>query len=116
MRNDSGSFPLDHIAPFYGKTGLKFESKRVNLDLFMLYNGNKSLSKYSPSGEDNLQYAPPNGMPAWETYNLKTSFLVLKELTIFSGLENIFDTQYRTFASGINAGGRNFYLGGKYNF
>jgi hypothetical protein len=31
-------------------------------------------------------------------------------------IENILDTQYRTFASGINAGGRNFYLGGKYNF
>jgi hemoglobin/transferrin/lactoferrin receptor protein len=115
-RNDAGSFPLDHIAPIYGKTGLKYESKKVNIDLYMLYNGNKSLAKYSPSGEDNLQYAPVNGMPAWETYNLKTSFSVFKELTIFSGVENILDTQYRTFASGINAGGRNFYLGGKYSF
>jgi hemoglobin/transferrin/lactoferrin receptor protein len=26
---------------------------------------------YSSSGEDNLQYAPVNGMPAWETYNVK---------------------------------------------
>ncbi|MBC7440573.1 MAG: TonB-dependent receptor, partial [Flavobacterium sp.] len=116
VHNNAGNFPLDHITPFYGKTGLKYESKKVNVDLYMLYNGKKSLSRYSPSGEDNLQYAPANGMPAWETYNFKTSFSVLKELTIFTGLENILDTQYRTFASGINAGGRNFYLGGKYNF
>ena len=116
VRNDLGSFPLDHIAPFYGKTGLKFEGKKVNVDLYMLYNGKKSLSGYSQGGEDNLQYAPANGMPAWETYNLKTSFSILRELTVFTGLENMLDTQYRTFASGINAGGRNFYLGGKYNF
>ena len=115
-RSDSGSFPLDHIAPIYGKTGLKFEGKKVNVDLYMLYNGKKSLSRYSPGGEDNLQYAPANGMPAWKTYNFKTSFSILKELIIFTGLENILDTQYRTFASGINAGGRNFYLGSKYNF
>ena len=114
--NNSGSFPLDHIAPFYGKTGLKYESKKVNIDFYMLYNGSKSLAKYSPSGEDNLQYAPANGMPAWETYNLKTSFSVLKELIVFAGIENLLDTQYRTFASGINAGGRNFYLGAKYSF
>jgi len=115
-RNSAGSFPLDHIAPFYGKTGFKFESKIINVDFYLLYNGSKSLSKYSPSGEDNLGYAPANGMPAWEAYNLKTSFLLLKELHVFAGIENILDTQYRTFASGINAGGRNFYLGGKYNF
>lgn len=114
--NSAGSFPLDHIAPFYGKTGFKFENKKINVDLYMLYNGNKSLAKYSPSGEDNLGSAPGNGMPAWEIYNLKTSFLLLKELSVFTGIENILDTQYRTFASGINAGGRNFYLGGKYNF
>lgn len=116
VHNNAGNFPLDHIAPFYGKTGVKFESNKIDVDLYMLYNGNKSLAKYSPSGEDNLQYAPANGMPAWETYNLKTSFSLLKELKVFAGVENILDTQYRTFASGINAGGRNFYLGGKYNF
>ena len=109
-------FPLDHIAPIYGKTGFKYEKKLVNLDLYMLYSGKKELRSYSPSGEDNLQYAPANGMPAWQTYNLKSSLNVVKSLTIFTGIENILDTQYRTFASGINAGGRNLYLGGKYNF
>ena len=31
-------------------------------------------------------------------------------------MENILDTQYRNFASGINAGGRNIYGGAKYSF
>jgi hemoglobin/transferrin/lactoferrin receptor protein len=116
VQNVAGNFPLDHIAPFYGKTGFKYESKRVNLDLYMLYNGKKELRNYSPSGEDNLQYAPKNGTPSWETYNLKGSFSFIDQFTILSGIENILDTQYRTFASGINASGRNIYMGAKYQF
>ncbi len=55
-------------------------------------------------------------MPSWETYNLKGAYKLLDNLTVFAGVENLLDTQYRTFASGINAAGRNFYLGGKYTF
>lgn len=113
---DSNEQPLDHISPTYGKLGLKYESKAVNLDLYVLYNGKKDLKDYSTSGEDNLQYATSNGTPSWETYNLKGSLSLIKNITIFSGIENVLDTQYRTFASGINAGGRNIYLGGKYSF
>lgn len=116
IENTAGNFPLDHIPPFYGRTGFRYESKLVNLDLYMLYNGKKELSNYSPSGEDNLQYAPKNGMPSWQTYNLKGSLSLSEHFTIFTGMENILDTQYRTFASGINASGRNIYLGAKYQF
>lgn len=115
VQNDMGIYPMDHIAPIYGKTGFKYESRRTNLDLYLLYNGPKDLANYSPSGEDNLQYAPKNGMPSWQTFNLKASFAVVDNLTVFSGIENMLDTQYRTFASGINSGGRNIYLGAKYN-
>lgn len=107
--------PLDHIPPFYGKTGFNFENKWVNLDLNMLYNGKKYLEDYSNSGEDNLVYAPVNGMPAWQTYNFKAAVKPYKDLMLFTGVENMLDIQYRTFASGINASGRNFYFGLKYN-
>lgn len=112
----TGNTPLDHIPPFYGKTGLKYENKMINLDLYMLYSGKKGISDYSMSGEDNPQYAPANGMPGWQTYNFKGSVHAFKIVIIFAGIENILDTQYRTFASGINASGRNVYLGGKFSF
>jgi hemoglobin/transferrin/lactoferrin receptor protein len=114
--NDNGEFPLDHIPPIYGIAGFNYRQKTFSLDFYLLYNGNKALEDYSPSGEDNLQYAPSNGMPSWETYNFKGSLSVIKNMTIYSGIENILDIQYRTFASGINAAGRNFYIGGKYSF
>ena len=113
---NNGTVPLDHIAPMNGKVGINYESKGINIECYMLYNGRKDLQDYSPSGEDNLQYAAPGGIPSWQTYNLKGAFSIFKNATIFSGVENIFDIQYRTFASGINAAGRNIYLGAKYKF
>lgn len=108
--------PLDHISPYFGKIGFLFTQKSITLEAYILYNGKKALSAYSSSGEDNLVYAPATGMPAWETYNFKAGFTVIENATIFAGVENIVDTQYRTFSSGINAPGRNIYAGLKYSF
>jgi hemoglobin/transferrin/lactoferrin receptor protein len=113
---DGSQRPLDHIAPYFGKVGLSYTHNKLNLEGYMLYNGKKDIKDYSTSGEDNAQYAPANGMPAWETYNFKAGFQVLKGGTLFAGVENILDTQYRVFASGINAPGRNIYGGIKYTF
>ncbi|RTL13538.1 MAG: TonB-dependent receptor [Flavobacteriaceae bacterium] len=108
--------PLDHIAPYFGKVGLSYTYNKLNLEGYVLYNGKKDISDYSTSGEDNAQYAPANGMPAWETYNFKMGYQVINGGTLFAGVENILDTQYRVFASGINAPGRNIYGGIKYTF
>ena len=113
---ENGKSPLDHIAPFYGKIGLNYTKKQYGLEAYMLYNGKKDIKNYLLNGEDNEQYAPPGGMPAWETYNAKGSVVVFKNATLFVGVENILDTQYRTFSSGMNAAGRNFYSGLKYSF
>ena len=108
--------PLDHISPYFGKIGVAYSKSWATFEAYMLYNGKKEASDYSTSGEDNAQYAPVGGMPAWETYNFKAGFNVYKGATLFVGVENLLDTQYRVFASGINAPGRNIYGGLKYNF
>lgn len=108
--------PLDHIPPYYGKFGINYSKEWITVEAYMLYNGKKPISDYLSNGEDNQKYAPEGGMPAWETYNLKTAFTILPKATLFVGVENILDTQYRVFASGINAPGRNIYGGLKYSF
>ena len=108
--------PLDHIPPYFGKLGFNYTPTWATFEAYMLFNGKKHLSDYSTSGEDNLVYAPANGMPAWETYNFKAATKPMYGFTLFAGMENILDTQYRNFASGINASGRNIYGGAKYNF
>jgi hemoglobin/transferrin/lactoferrin receptor protein len=115
VKTDSSDVPLDHISPFMAKMQIAYSNKKVSTDFYVLYNGWKRLKDYSPSGEDNLVYATPAGMPAWLTANWRASFTASQHFTIQAGIENIFDTQYRVFASGMNAPGRNLYLSLRYS-
>jgi hemoglobin/transferrin/lactoferrin receptor protein len=109
VKTDSADVPLDHIPPFMAHIGANYTLEKFSANFFVNYNGWKKAKNYSTSGEDNAQYAPVEGMPAWFTANLRVSYKVYKYITIQSGIDNIFDTQYRTFSSGINAPGRNIF-------
>ncbi len=100
--------PLDHIPPTFGRTGLHFNKNKIQAEIFSIYNGAKKLVDYSPSGEDNLIFATPNGMPSWWTLNFRTAFKLNNHLQIQAACENIFDKNYRNFASGMSSPGRNF--------
>jgi len=108
--------PLDHIPPMFGMTSLKLGLTKFSAEIFARYNGWKHIEDYSPSGEDNENYATEDGMPSWMTLNLRTSYQFNKYLNLQAGLENILDTHYRLFASGISAPGRNFILSLRCNF
>lgn len=105
------NIPLDHIPPLFGRVAL---NKKVNeafeLSSWLMFNGEKPLSLYSPSGEDNLQYATVDGMPSWYTLNFSADIKLYDKYLIKVSLENLLDTNYRVFASGISAPGRIFRL------
>lgn len=109
--NDGGNdYPLDHIPPVYGKTAFLFKQKKFNAQFFVLYNGPKNSKDYSDSREDNQIYSADteNGyMPAWYTLNVNAAYSFTKNFALQVGLDNILDQNYRTFASGISAPGRN---------
>lgn len=102
------SKPLDHIPPVFGKTSLQYEKNKLMVELFALYNGWKRLDDFNADGEDNPQYATPDGMPGWFTLNMRSSLKVQKNITIQFAIENLFDRNYRYFSSGFSAPGRNF--------
>ena len=102
--------PLDHIPPTYGRVGLRWQPQKYGLEGFILFNGQKRIEDYLLNGEDNEQYAPANGIPAWMTVNIRGHVNIYKGIKLQAGVENIFDTQYRVFASGINSPGRNVYV------
>lgn len=110
------SKPLDHIPPLMGKTSFVYQQKKLTTELYLLYNGWKHLNQYNADGEDNAQYATADGMPAWITVNWKASIKCRQNLLIQVGVENIFDRNYRYFASGFSAGGRNFMVAIRLNW
>ncbi len=102
--------PLDHVAPTYGRVAITHKAIKWNMQLYTLFNGWKRLKNYSTSGEDNLQYATINGTPSWYTINVKSFFQLQPKIALLLGIENILDRNYRVFASGVSAAGRNFII------
>ncbi len=103
--------PLDHIPPLFGRVSVLYPSKSYGrFELFSLFNGWKKLEDYNENGEDNLRYATADGTPAWWTLNFRYSKKIREKFFIQTSLENIFDRNYRLFASGISAPGRNFII------
>lgn len=110
IATDSTPAPLDHIPPLFGNLGIKYAHGKWNAQFYTLLNGAKKLKEYNLNGEDNFQYATPEGMPAWFTLNVKASCELNPHVTFMGGIENILDTNYRVFASGVSGAGRNIYV------
>jgi hemoglobin/transferrin/lactoferrin receptor protein len=111
INTDTTDYPLDHIAPVFGRTSFNLTIKKFRGEFFVVYNGWKRIEDYNlVGGEDNESYATEYGTPAWCTLNLRTAYQVNKYLQVQVALENILDQNYRVFASGISAPGRNFVL------
>ena len=110
IKTDTSDAPLDHIPPFMAQTKFAYVNNKFSSDFSINYSGAKKLKDYYLNGEDNEQYATPMGMPAWFTINYRVSYRIHKSITVQAGIDNVFDTQYRTFSSGINAPGRNCFL------
>ncbi len=111
IKTDTTDYPLDHIAPLFGKIGFMYTMKKLKAEVYSLYNGNKLSKDYNLQGEDNEGYSldPVNGKsPAWYTLNFRMAYQVNKVAQLDFAVENIMDSYYRVFASGISGAGRNF--------
>lgn len=110
MTPTANEIPLDHIPPMSGRFGLQYHNSKFNSELSVLFNGAKKSEDYSKIGEDNIDKSADaiNGFtPAWYVLNMRTSYDFSNRLTAQVALDNIFDTYYRVFASGIGSPGRN---------
>lgn len=108
--------PLDHIPPLFGRSSILYQKEALDWEFFVQFNGWKRIKDYNMDGEDNAQYATPDGTPAWYTLNLRAGYQLDKSLQMQAGIENILDRNYRYFASGFSAPGRNVFLAIRVNF
>lgn len=113
IKEEPVNYPLDHIAPLFGKAGGIFRTGKFSAEVFTLFNAAKDSSNYNLRGEDNQVYSadPVNGYtPAWLTANLRAAYEITNHATVQFAVENITDKFYRVFASGLGAPGRNFVI------
>jgi hemoglobin/transferrin/lactoferrin receptor protein len=116
IHQDTALTPLDHIPPITGRLGMYYKKNKLSSEFFTLFNGTKPLWAYNIGGEDNLVYATPSGTPAWYTLNIRATYAITERFTVQAAIENILDRNYRTFASGISAPGRNLIISLRYAY
>jgi len=109
-----------HAAPMFGAAHLRYKYQALNLDLYTMFSGGVKNEDLSKGLEDLTLFATDdNGLPyspAWATLNFKAMYQFNKWFGINAGVENILDTRYRTYSSGLAASGRNFILSAKASF
>ena len=113
--------PLPSISPLFGSIALSYSKRGLNLKAVYKFSEAKSPGEYSFGGEDGLDETPFTinsegalsylGTPKWSDLSIYGSKNISSNVTLRIGLTNVFDTHYRTFASGISAPGRSFQLG-----
>ncbi len=106
---------LRHVAPLYGITHLYYRYKKLNADLYAVFNGEVSYQNLAPSERDKSEiYALDDAgnpySPAWATLNFKAEYPFGPKFTLQAGVENILDVRYQPYSSGIAAPGRNFII------
>ena len=98
----SETTPLGHIPPLYGFFNASWSPNAYEVSLRYRFNGHKPLSEYGGS-VDNPDLATSEGALAWQTFNLYTARNLGDQFKISLAVENIFDTHYRNFGSGVSA-------------
>ncbi len=101
---------LRHIPPIFGQTSLTYQREKWSSLLQLRYNGKISWQELPAGEQEKGNIYAPEGSLSWVVLDLKASWKPLTALEISSGLENILNTHYRTYSSGISAPGRNLYL------
>ncbi len=113
---DNGSLsPSRHAGPWFGVTRLSYDTERVSLQLYAVYQGErkhedlaeeeKAKTEIYAADADGLAYAP-----GWTTLNFKALVRISGNWNVSAGVENITDRRYRPYSSGISGPGRNFVL------
>ena len=105
----SNDVPLAHIPPVYGRTRVSYSYKKLKLTLNVDYNGWKTPDQMSITGEDNEDEGlVGEGFPSYAILSIGSAYQLTSQLRIQVAVENILDTFYKPFASGIAGPGRNF--------
>lgn len=103
---------LDDIPPIYGNIGIKGQQGKLSTHFWVNYNGAKPISFYNPNNEMIKSFAAIEnnnimGTPEFFILNISCGYKFNKHIQANLTLNNIFDSHYRNYMSGISGLGRN---------
>ena len=105
---DNLDLPLAHMPPANIKLDLNKTFDNAEVGISYIYNSWKYANEYDENGVDNLDEGTIDGNPSWNIINLNYINHINDNISASFSVENLLDTHYKTFGSGISASGRNF--------
>ncbi len=118
--NNESYGPLPSISPLFGSLSISYSKNNLKINSVFKFSDSKNVNEYSLSGEDGLDETPyilnENGLlylgtPSWSDLSVYGTKSISPNIDLRMGVTNIFDSHYRTFASGISAPGRSIEIG-----
>lgn len=108
--------PLRHVTPLFGQTALTLRQDKLIAQFLIKYSGGIDFEDLAPSEQNKTHLYTTDGALPWTTYNFNTSYQLNEHYSIGLNIENILDTHYRPYSSGISAPGFNATLSLRANF
>lgn len=98
--------PMRRIPPLNGRAAGLYRLKNFNISIELLF---AAAQRRLAQGDKEDNRIPRGGTPAWRLINWYAGYK-FKRIDISTGLQNIFNKDYRMHGSGINSAGRNLFL------
>lgn len=119
--DDKTTSPSRHAAPNFGATKLRFQRKKMTLELSSQYSAAMPFEKMplEEIGKPAIYATDAQGKPyspSWMILNLAARIPIGPYIQVNLGVENMGDLQYRGYSSGIVSPGRNFQVSVKGTF
>lgn len=99
--------PLRHVTPLFGELGMTMNVKQLTSTFKVKFSGGIAFEDLAPSEKAKTHLYTADGALAWYTINIYNSYKLSDYYSINFNLENILDTHYRPYSSGISAPGFN---------
>jgi outer membrane receptor protein involved in Fe transport len=105
-QNKTRNEPLRRIPPFNGRLRSTYTNSRWFAAAEFWF---ASKQNRLAQGDKDDNRIPPGGTPGFNVFNASVGY-ELKKIRIQTGLQNLFNKDYRTHGSGINGYGRSAWL------
>lgn len=119
--DDKSTSPSRHAAPNFGATKLRFQGKKMTLELSSQYSAAMPFEKMPQEeiAKPAIYATDAQGKPyspSWMIINFAARIPISPSIQINAGIENLGDLQYRGYSSGIVSPGLNFQVSVKGTF
>ena len=110
-QNLSKSEPVRRVPPFNGNISMKYKMTRLYVKGELAWADKQDRLSQGDRDDNRI---PLNGTPGWKVLNIYSGYSFGKAHVKLSA-QNLFNVDYRTHGSGINAVGRSLWMNVQYN-